>query len=93
MVISSLPQTVWADLTVNVGQTWSERHGKEQVMRVTCTKNMRQAQPSDTNLVVTFNARFMHSPTINFEGGYRAGRGKERLQWSLSYGGYAVTRH
>ena len=69
VVISSLPQTVWADLTVNVGQTWSERHGKEQVMRVTCTKNMRQAQPSDTNSVVTFSARFMHSPTINFEGG------------------------
>ena len=55
-------------LTVNVGQAWSERHGKEQVMRA--TKNMRQARPSDTNSVVTFSARFMHSGTIKVrEGG------------------------
>ena len=55
-------------LTVNVGQAWSERHGKEQVMRA--TRNMRQAQPSDTNSVVTFSARFMHSGTIKVrEGG------------------------
>ena len=61
-------------LTVNVGQAWSERHGKEQVMRATSwTKNMRQAQPSDTNSVVTFSARFMHSGTIKVrEGGYRS---------------------
>ena len=57
-------------LTVNVGQVWSERHGKEQVMRATSrTRNMRQAQPSDTNSVVTFSARFMHSGTIKVRDG------------------------
>ena len=83
VVISSLLKTVWADC-----ECGAERDGKEQVMRLTCTKkNMRQAQPSDTNSVVTFSARFMHSPTINLRGGYWAGGGKEWLQWSLSYGG------
>ena len=46
---------------------------------------MRQAQPSDTNSVVTFSARFMHSPTINVREGWATGQVEVRMASMVTF--------